>query len=251
MELEGKVALVTGAASGIGQAVAVALAKAGAMVSVVGRSESSNAETLSRIRVFGGRGLGLAADVREEEAVRGAVARTLDTFGALNIAVCCAGVEAESGLLEEMTVYDYARIFDVHVKGTFLTLKHVLPAIAATGGGSVATTSSTGGVVAFPRAPLYCAAKHAVVGLTKVAALDYASRGVRVNSVAPSVADTPMLERFVGGRPAIREQLASAHPIGRVASASEIAECFLWLASERSSYVTGHTVVADGGYTTG
>lgn len=185
-----------------------------------------------------------------EEDVRSAVARTVTAFGALHIAVCCAGVEAESGLLEDLTIEDYTRIFDVHVKGTFLTLKHVVPAIASAGGGSVATTASTGGVVGFPHAPLYCAAKHAVVGLTKVAALDYASKGVRVNSVAPSAVDTPMLERFIGGRPALRSQLAAAHPMGRVASASEIAGCFVWLASERSSYVTGHTLVADGGYTT-
>jgi NAD(P)-dependent dehydrogenase (short-subunit alcohol dehydrogenase family) len=251
MDLDGKVALVTGAASGIGQAVAEALARAGASVSVLGRSEASNTETLDRIRGVCGRALGVAADVTEDGDVRAAVACTVETFGALHIAICCAGVEAESGLLEDLTISDYTRIFDVHVKGTFLTLKHTLPAIAEAGGGSIATTASTGGVVAFPRAPLYCAAKHAVVGLTKVAALDYAHRRVRVNSVAPSAVDTPMLERFIGGRTTVREQLAAAHPNGRVASASEIAECFLWLASERSSYVTGHTLVADGGYTTG
>lgn len=251
MELEGKVAFVTGAGSGIGQAVVVALARAGANVSVVGRSESTNRETLDRIGAVQGRALGLTADVRDEGAIRAAVARTVDTFGALHIAVCCAGVPAESGLIEQLTVDDYARIFDVHVKGTFLSLKHVLPAIVESGGGSVATTASTGGVVAFPGAPLYCAAKHAIVGLTKVAALDYAPKRVRVNCVAPSAVDTPMLEHFIGGRPAIREHLAAAHPIRRIASASEIAECFLWLVSERASYVTGQTLLADGGYTTG
>lgn len=249
MELKDKVALVTGGSSGIGRAVAVALAKAGAAVTVVGRFESSNAETLARLAALGARSLGVAADVRDEDAVRTAVARTLDTFGALHVAICCAGVEAESGLLERLTVEDYERIFDVHVKGTFLTLKHVLPAISAAGGGAVVTTASTGGVVGFPGAPLYCAAKHAVIGLTKVAALDYAAKGIRVNAVAPSAVDTPMLDRFVADRPAIRQQLAAAHPAARIPSAEEIAECFLWLASDRSSYVTGQTLVADGGYT--
>ena len=250
MHLRGKVAFVTGASSGIGQAVALALARAGAAVSMVGRTESSNAETVALLRPLGARSLGIHADVRKEDAIRGAVARTVQTFGALHIAICCAGVEAESGLLEGLTVEDYERIFVVHVKGTFLTLKHVLPVIAAAGGGSVVTTASTGGVVAFPGAPLYCAAKHAIIGLTKVTAIDYAAKGIRVNSVAPSVVDTPMLDRFVAGRPGVRQQLADAHPAARVASPAEIAECFLWLASECSSYVTGHTLVAEGGYTT-
>lgn len=250
MELKGSVAIVTGGSSGIGQAVAIGLAKAGASVSVVGLSESNIRATLQCLRAIGSEALSVKADVRQDDAVRAAVHQTVETFGRLNIAICCAGVEAESAPIEKLGVEDYERIFDVHVKGTFLTLKHSLPAIAAAGGGSVVTTTSTGGLVGFPGAPLYCAAKHAVVGLTKVAALDYAARNVRVNSVAPSAADTPMLERFVAGRALVRQQLEAAHPIPRIASAAEIAECFLWLASGRSSYVTGQTLVADGGYTT-
>ncbi|NOU30200.1 MAG: SDR family oxidoreductase, partial [Polyangiaceae bacterium] len=207
--------------------------------------------TVAEIRAAGGKATEQVADVREEDDVARAVASCAAQLGAVHVGVNCAGVEADTQSIEHFGAQEYERIFRTHVYGAALFMKYVIPRLVQAGGGALVNTASTGGVVGFPGAPLYCAAKHAVVGLTKVGALDHARFGVRVNCVAPSAVDTPMLSRFTGGDDSMLGALANAHPLRRIASAREVAEAIVWLASPRSSYVTGHTLMVDGGYTVG
>jgi NAD(P)-dependent dehydrogenase (short-subunit alcohol dehydrogenase family) len=245
-----KVALVTGATSGIGRATALAFAREGAKVVVSGRREKEGNETVVLIKKAGGEATFVKTDVASEKEVAALVAKTLSTYGRLDAAFNNAGVEGKLGPLQEQSVENYHEIMNANVLGVFLSLKYEIGALLKNGGGAIVNNSSVGGLVGFPGAGIYVASKHAVIGLTQTAALECATQGIRVNAVSPGGIETPMFDRFTSrmGEEG-RQQLAALHPIGRAGKPEEIAEAVLWLCSDKASFVTGHSLVADGGWT--
>ncbi len=247
--LTGKVALVTGGGSGIGRAAAQALAREGAKVVVSGRRKEALEETARLIKAAGGDATTVVADVTSEQEVQQLIAVTVQTYGGLDIAFNNAGTEGSPGPIASTTGSDYDAVFDANVRGTWLAMKHELPALRARGGGVVINNSSVVGVIGFPGLSLYSATKHAVIGLTKAVALEVAGEGIRVNVVAPGGVVTDMYERLTGGRPEAQAAFVSIHPVGRLGKPEEIAEAVVWLASPGASFVTGHTLLVDGGLT--
>ena len=246
-----KVALVTGGTSGIGSATAIAFAREGAKVVVSGRREKEGSEVVSLIKKSGGEGTFVKADVSSEADMSALIAQTLSVYGRLDAAFNNAGIEGDVGkATHEQSVENYRAVMDINVLGVLLAMKHEVSAMLKNGGGAIVNSSSVGGLVGFPGVGVYVASKHAVIGLTKTAALEYATQGIRVNAVSPGGIETPMFERFtVGIGSDARDQMAAMHPIGRTGRPEEIAEAVLWLCSDKASFVTGHTLVADGGLT--
>jgi len=248
-EFQGKVAIVTGGTSGIGRAAAVAYAREGAKVVVAGRRAAEGEETVRLLRAEGGDGMFVATDVSKGDQVRQLVERTVQKFGRLDFAFNNAGIEQEPTPFLEQDEETYHRVMDINVKGVWLSMKYEIPAMLKTGGGSIVNTSSGLGVVAFPGVEVYVASKHAVIGLTKSAAVEFGKKGIRVNAILPAVIDTEMFDRFGGEKPEFRAQMAALHPIGRIGKPEEIADAALWLSSSKSSFVTGHSLLVDGGFT--
>jgi NAD(P)-dependent dehydrogenase (short-subunit alcohol dehydrogenase family) len=249
--MEDKVVLVTGGGSGIGRAAALAFAGAGAKVVTTGRREAEGHETVALIKKNGGQGLFLQGDVTNEAEVEQFVAQTVATYGRLDAAFNNAGIEGEVGKqTHEQSVANYRAVMDINVLGVLLAMKHEIAAMLKSGGGAIVNNASVGGVIGFPGVSVYVASKHAVLGLTKTAALEYAKQGIRVNAVLPGGIETPMLHRFTGGPGTdFFNQLAGMHPVGRLGRPEEIAEAVLWLCSDKASFVTGHSLTADGGWT--
>ncbi|MEU3372251.1 SDR family oxidoreductase [Streptomyces sp. NPDC006711] len=242
----GKAGLVTGAGSGIGRATAVELARQGACVTVTDIDESSAALTADMIKRDGGRATALRVDVVEEDEVRAAVEHTVATYGGLDFAVNNAGLDSHHRRLDRMSLAEFEHVAHVNMGGTFLCMKYELPALERRGGGAIVNVASNGGLYAIPTAPAYVAAKHGVVGLTKVAAVDYAKGGIRVNAVCPGPTRTPGFERVAAGTGLIAAQEA-ATPMGRMATAPEAAAAAVWLCSDAASYITGTALSVDGG----
>lgn len=247
-EFKGKVAYVTGAASGIGRATAIAFAKAGAKVAVVDSDEAGAKETLQKIKSFDGDGLVFKVDVSNEAQVKSSISDTVGKLGRLDFAFNNAGIEGLQGTTVDCTTENFNRVIDVNVKGVWFGMKYQIPQMLKQGGGSIVNCSSIAGLIGFPGIPAYVASKHAVVGLTKTAALEYAKQGIRVNAVCPGVIQTPMIDRFVHGEAQARAQLAAGEPVGRVGQPEEIAGAVIWLCSSGSTFVTGHPLAVDGGW---
>jgi NAD(P)-dependent dehydrogenase (short-subunit alcohol dehydrogenase family) len=243
----GKVALVTGGTAGIGRATALAFAKEGAKVVVSGRNADAGAEVVKQIQRAGGEATFVRADVTKASDVQALIDKTLKTYSRLDIAFNNAGVEGDLGPLHEASEQTYDHIFNANVRGVFLSMKAQIPAMLKTGGGVIVNNSSIAGLIGLPGAALYVASKHAVIGLTKSAALEYSKQGVRVNAVAPASIQTDMFDRVA--QQVTREALVAAHPIGRIGTPEEIAAGVLWLCSPGASFVTGHTLSIDGGFT--
>jgi NAD(P)-dependent dehydrogenase (short-subunit alcohol dehydrogenase family) len=248
-EFRGKVALVTGGTSGIGRAAAVAFAREGAKVVVAGRRAAEGEETVRLVRAQGSDAIFVQTDVAQEAQMKNLVGRTLEKFGRLDVAFNNAGIEHAPTPLLEQTVETYDQVMNINVKGVWLSMKHEIPAMLKSGGGSIVNTSSIAGVIGMPGVEIYIASKHAVIGLTKSAALEFGKQGIRVNAVLPAAIDTDMFDRFVGGKADMREGLAAMHPIGRIGTAAEVADAVIWLSSAKSSFVTGHSLTLDGGFT--
>jgi NAD(P)-dependent dehydrogenase (short-subunit alcohol dehydrogenase family) len=249
-KFDGKVAFVTGGASGIGRATALAFAHAGARVVVADVGEHGNQETARLIEQDGGRALAVRCDVTRGQDVKAAVEKTVATFGRLDFAFNNAGIEPKKPApTADYDEEEWNRIIDIDLRGVFLCLKHEIPLILRSGGGAIVNTSSGAGVIGIKGSPAYSAAKHGVIGLTRAASLDYAGQNIRINAVCPGYIDTPMMGRFTGGTPEGRAQVISEEPIGRMGRPEEIANTVLWLCSDGSGFVVGHALVADGGQT--
>jgi NAD(P)-dependent dehydrogenase (short-subunit alcohol dehydrogenase family) len=248
--LTGKAAFVTGAASGIGRATALAFARAGAGVVVADLAEEANQETAGLIEQPGGRAVAVRCDVTRSQDVQAALQTAVDTFGRLDFAFNNAGVEQEIKPAAETTEEEWDRIIAINLRGVFLCLKHEIPLMLGQGGGAIVNTSSGAGVKGFGGGVAYAASKFGVVGLSKSAALDYASSNIRINAICPGITDTAMMQRFSGATPEGRQAVIAQEPIGRMGTPEEIAAAVVWLCSDAASFVLGHALVIDGGQTT-
>lgn len=244
----GKVAVVTGGTSGIGKAAAIALAQAGANVVVAGRRQAEGEETIRQIQAIGGDGFFVVTDVSKEADVQALIEKTMARYGRLDIAFNNAGVDQETTPLPEQTEATYDRIMDINVKGVWLSLKHEIPAMLKNGGGAIVNTTSGLGLVGAVGVPIYVASKHAVEGLTKSVALEYAKQGIRVNAVSPGLIQTEMFDRTVQTNTELMEYFKTTLPMGRIGTPQEVVNAVLWLCSDASSFVTGHSLTVDGGY---
>jgi NAD(P)-dependent dehydrogenase (short-subunit alcohol dehydrogenase family) len=248
--LKGKTALVTGGTSGIGRATALALAKEGVNVVITGRRAPEGEKVAQEIKGLGVKARFVQGDITDEAHVKNAVEAAVGLGGALNFAFNNAGIEV-TGALTEATVEQYRKCFDINVLGVMLSLKHEIPAMLKNpggGGGSIVNNASVAGRVGMAGAGVYIASKHAVLGLTKSAAMEVAKQNIRVNSVSPAAIETEMFDRFTGNRNADAvNYMTSMHPIGRVGRPEEIARPVLFLFSDNASFITGHDLLVDGG----
>ena len=244
----GKVALVTGGTSGIGKATAIAFARHGAKVVLSGRREKEGAQVVADIKKLGGEAAFARADVAKEAEVKAMVNFAVDKFARLDIAFNNAGVEWK-GTLDQATEAEYRRIFDINVWGVLNSMRHEIPVMLKNGGGAIVNTSSVAGHVGLAQVSIYIASKHAVEGLTKSVALEFAKQNVRINAIAPGVIATEMFDRFAGDE--LRDQIISIVPVGRVGASEEIAAAVLYLCSDAAKFTTGTSLVVDGGFIAG
>lgn len=248
-EFEGKVALVTGGGSGIGRATAIAFAREGAKVVIGNRNVQRGEETVAMIKKAGGTASFKRTDVLVTKEIEALVDHAVKTYGGLDLAFNNAGVEGDVAPLVDQSEANYDAVMNVNVKGVWLSMKYEIPRMLERGGGAIVNCSSIAGVIGFPKVAIYIASKHAVVGLTKTAALEYSAQGIRINAVNPAVIDTEMVDRLAVGQNMKKDDLVPLHPIGRLGRVEEIAEAVVWLCSKRSSFVTGHSLMVDGGFT--
>jgi NAD(P)-dependent dehydrogenase (short-subunit alcohol dehydrogenase family) len=251
MDFKGKVAVVTGGTSGIGRDAAILFAKQGAKVVVAGRREAEGKETLDLVRAAGGEGLFVKTDVSQTADVRGLVQKTVEKFGRVDVAFNNAGIEGKWTSIVEQSEEDWDATIDINLKGVWLCLKYeIQQMLKQGGGGAIVNMASIAGLMGSAGAATYCASKHGVIGLTKSAALETARNGIRVNVVCPAVIETPMGER-VFGEPAARKYALSLHPLGRFGTPMEIADAVVWMCSDHASFMTGQSLVLDGGFLAG
>ena len=245
-DFEGKVAFVTGGASGIGEAVARQLAERGAKVVVADLKLEGAQKLVDAIKAAGGEAAAVAVDVGKIDQVEKAVKFATDTYGALHVAVNNAGIGGTAAPLADYTFEDWHKVIDVNLSSVFYSMKYEIPAMLKSGGGAIVNMASILGSVAFPNAPAYVTAKHGVVGMTKSAALDYARQGIRVTAVGPGFIETPLLAALPEEA---HEGLKAIHPIGRLGRSEEVAALTLFLLSDAASNITGSYHLVDGGFT--
>jgi NAD(P)-dependent dehydrogenase (short-subunit alcohol dehydrogenase family) len=249
-ELEDKVALVTGGGSGIGRATALAFAREGAKVVIGNRNTQRGEETVVMIKKAGGTASFKQTDVIIAAEIEGLVDHAVKTYGGLDLAFNNAGIEGEiKPTMVDHTETNYDAVMDINVKGVWLSMKYEIPRMLERGGGAIVNCSSVAGLIGFPGIAIYVASKHAVVGLTKAAALEFAAKGIRINAVNPAVIDTEMADRITGGLNMKKTDVIPFHPIGRLGRVEEVAEAVVWLCSGKASFITGHSLTVDGGFT--
>ena len=248
-EFDGTVALVTGGGSGIGRATVLAFAREGAKVIIADRNVQRGEKIVSMIRDTGGTASFQRMDVSVAAEIKALVDYTIRTYGRLDFAFNNAGIEGDVKPLADQTESNFDAVIGINVKGVWLSMKYEVPRMLEQGGGAIVNSSSVAGVVGFPGIGIYAASKHAVILLTKTAALEYSALGIRINAVNPAAIDTEMIDRIADGMNTKKDDLTTFHPIGRLGRVEEVAEAVLWLCSSKASFVTGHTLIVDGGFT--
>ena len=248
--VEGKVALVTGGASGIGRATALTFAKEGAKLVIADMNEDGGHQTVHMITENGGEATFVRGDVSSATEVAAMITKAVETYGRLDCAHNNAGIGSRPRvLLHELLEENWDRVIGINLKGVWLCMKYEISQMLKQGGGTIVNTASIMGLVgSWSRSGAYNASKHGVVGLTKTAALEYATSGIRVNCVCPGYIRTPLLENLLTSQPEMEAPIVARHPIGRMGRPEEIAEAVVWLCSDAASFVTGHTMTVDGGY---
>lgn len=245
---DGKVVLVTGGASGIGKATALAFAQSGAVVAIADITEISGHEVLKEVRKYSPKSIFMKCDVSQKAEVENLINETVKSFGRLDCAFNNAGIEGKMAPLTDLSEELWDRIIDVNLKSVWLCMKYEITQMLKQGGGAIVNNASIAGLVGFATAAAYTASKHGVVGITQAAALEYAKSQIRINAVCPGVINTPMIERAVKDNPQMKAGLVAGEPIGRIGEPEEIADAVLWLCSAGASFVTGQAIAVDGGW---
>jgi NAD(P)-dependent dehydrogenase (short-subunit alcohol dehydrogenase family) len=247
-KLDGKVAIVTGAASGIGRATALLFAAEGAKVTVADWDDSKGNQVAEEIVQSGGHAIFAKVDVSSPDDVQRMVETTVSEMGRVDVIFNNAGVEGEVAPTADCTLENFDRVIAINLKGVFLGMKYSIPEMLKNGGGVIINTASVAGIVGFQGIPAYCASKGGVIQLTKTAALEYAKQGIRANVICPGVIATPMVDRFIQTSAGIKEALEAQEPVGRFGTAEEVASLALFLACDDSAFCTGAPFVVDGGF---
>lgn len=248
---DGKVAIVTGGSFGIGRSTAVAFAARGAKVVVGDWIEDKEQETMKLIKAEGGEGLFIKCDVTKVSDIKTLVDKTIESFGRLDFAFNNAGIEGATASTQECTEKNWDKTMGVNLRGVWLCMKYQIPHIIKQGKGAIVNCASVAGLIGFAGLPAYVASKHGVLGLTKTAALENAKLGLRINAVCPGVIETPMIDRITGKDKEVEKLYISMEPIGRMGHPGEVAEAVVWLCSDAASFITGHALSVDGGWTAG
>ncbi|MFJ9154159.1 glucose 1-dehydrogenase [Streptomyces sp. NPDC102270] len=249
-DFEGQVALVTGAASGMGLATARAFAQAGAAVVLADLNKDAVQNAAKELTDAGHQAIGVACDVTDEAQAAAAVARAVDAFGRLDMAFNNAGIQAPPSDAADESAEEFDRVNAVNLRGVWAAQKHELRQMRTQGSGAIVNCSSLGGLVGLPERAAYHASKHGVIGLTKSAAVEYAPKGIRINAICPGVIDTPMVADMLEGQAEAMAEIMKQQPIGRLGTAEEVAAAAVWLCSDAASFVIGVALPVDGGYTT-
>lgn len=249
LSFENKVALVTGAAMGVGLATARAFAEAGAAVVLSDTNASALQAATDQLKAAGHQVLGVRCDVANESDVAATMEQAIATFGRLDAAFNNAGIQAPPMDTADTSSEDFDRVNAINLKGVWSCMKHELRHMRAQGSGAIVNCSSLGGLVGLPFRAIYHGSKHGVIGLTRSAALEYAARGIRINAVCPGTIDTPMVADMLAGQPEAMDEIMKQQPIGRLGRPEEIASAVLWLCSDGASFVIGHALAVDGGFT--
>ncbi|WP_238947655.1 SDR family oxidoreductase [Caldimonas brevitalea] len=248
MHFSGRVAVMTGAGHGIGRATALAFAAQGLKVLVADVDIAGGETTVGMVRDAGGDASFIRCDVTSEDDVRTSMDTAVSRFGRLDYAFNNAGIDIERTKLAEGSMAEYQAIMDVNVRGVWLCMKHQIPIMLKQGGGAIVNTGSTSSLHGAPRMSIYAASKHAVIGLTKSAAIEYGRKNIRINAVCPAVIDTDMYRRAVAEDERVEKQVLSAHPVGRIGRAEEVAGAVLYLCSDAAAFTTGIALPVDGGF---
>jgi NAD(P)-dependent dehydrogenase (short-subunit alcohol dehydrogenase family) len=246
-----KVAFVTGGSFGIGRATAIAFARRGAKVAIADWIEDKEHTTIRMIEQAGGTAKFFRCDVSDSSQVKAAIDQTVKAFGRLDYAFNNAGIEGENAITHECSEENWDRTIGINQKGVWLCMKMQIPQMLKNGGGVIVNCASIAGLSGFAGLPAYVASKHAVIGLTKSASLEYAKKGIRVNAVCPGVIHTDMIDRVTGKDKEVEKQYVAMEPIGRMGKPEEVAEAVVWLCSGSASFVTGIAMPVDGGYDAG
>ena len=246
--LDGKIALITGAGSGIGRASALTFAREGAKVAVADKLVDGGRETVRMVEAAGGTASFIEVDVSDAASVEAMVNATVETYGRIDCAYNNAGIEGQVAPTDSYADDMFDKVIAVNLTGVWLCMKYEIPRLLEHGGGAIVNTASGAGLIGVAGLSAYVASKHGVIGLTKTAALEYAKSGIRVNAVCPGLIQTPMVERLTADQPQLGEALVAMEPVGRTGRPEEIAESVVWLCSDAASFVTGHAMSVDGGF---
>lgn len=247
-DYKNQVALITGAASGIGREVAIKFAKSGAKLVISDVNDDLGNQTLAMAKECGADGMYIHCDVSDPVQVEKLVAKTIEKFGQLNVVCNDAGIEGKTASTIDLNLENWDRVINTNLKGVWLCMKAQIPHLLKSGGGAIVNVSSIAGLVGFPGLPAYVASKHGVVGLTKTAALEFASAGVRVNAVCPGPIMTPMLERLMESTPGFTDKIVQGVPERKIGESVDVAESVLFLCSSQAKYITGQCLAIDGGW---